>query len=237
MIVSEATARKFWGTDDAIGQVIRRVADGSEFTVVGVVGDVRLTSLNRESPAMYYPVASRVWPLMDIVVKTQGAPESALSGVRQKIHELDPALPISTVRTMDEWVSNNAAQPRLNATLLAVFAGVALLVAAIGIYGVLAYSVAQRTREIGLRMALGAQPGRVLRLVVREGMTVSLAGIAAGALALSRALASLVFGVEVHDPATFVVVTAVLTATALTACSIPARRTSRVDPMVALRQE
>ena len=154
------------------------------------------------------------------------------------MHELDPALPVSTVRTMDEWVSNTAAQPRLNAILLAVFACVALLIAAIGIYGVLSYSVNQRTREIGLRMALGAPRGRVLLLIVREGMVVGAIGIGvgiAGALALSRALASLVFDVPVRDPLTYAAVAAALTLVALAACVIPARNASRVDPMVTLR--
>jgi len=142
------------------------------------------------------------------------------------------------VRTMDEWVSNTAAQPRLNAILLAVFACVALLIAAIGIYGVLSYSVNQRTREIGLRMALGAPRGRVLLLIVREGMAVGAIGIGvgiAGALALSRALASLVFDVPVRDPLTYAAVAAALTLVALAACVIPARNASRVDPMVTLR--
>jgi putative ABC transport system permease protein len=177
---------------------------------------------------------------MDIVVMTAGRPESILAGVRRKVHDLDAELPISNVRPMDEWVSIGAAQPRLNAILLAVFASVALLIAAIGIYGVLAYSVNQRTREIGLRMALGAPRGGVLRLIVREGMAVGLAGIGiglAGALALSRALASVVFGVPVRDPATFAVVAAALTLVALAACIIPARNASRVDPMVALRYD
>ena len=141
---------------------------------------------------------------------------------------------------MDEWVTNNAAQPRLNAILLGVFACVAMLIAAIGIYGVLAYSVNQRTREIGLRMALGAPRGRVLGLIVREGMVVGAIGIGvgiAGALALSRVLASLVFDVPVRDPLTYASVAVALTLVALAACVIPARKASRVDPMVALRCE
>ena len=152
-----------------------------------------------------------------------------------------PTLPISNVRTMDEWVSNNAAQPRLNAILLAVFAAVALLIAAIGIYGVLAYSVNQRTREIGLRMALGAPRGRRAaadRARRHDGRRWSGIGIGlAGALALSRALASLVFDVPVRDPLTFGAVAAVLALVALAACIIPARKASRVDPMVALRYD
>jgi putative ABC transport system permease protein len=137
-------------------------------------------------------------------------------------------------------VATSAAQPRLNATLLAVFAGVALLIAAIGIYGVMAYSVNQRTREIGLRMALGAQPARVLRLVVGEGMAVGVVGIGAGlvaGVAFGRAVESLVYDVPVRDPVTFAVVALVLAIVALASCSIPARRAARVDPMVALRDE
>ena len=163
-----------------------------------------------------------------------------LPSIRQRVHELDPGLPISTVRTMEEWLTNNAAQPRLNAMLLGGFGVVALLIAAIGIYGVLAYSVDQRTREIGLRVALGAPRSRVLRLIVSEGMTVGALGIAAGlagALALSRGLETLVYGVRIRDPWTSAAVAIVLTLVSLAACVIPARRASRVDPMVALRQE
>ena len=240
-VVSQATAKRFFGDGDPLGRELYRVADRRGFTVVGVVGDVRHTALNQESPAIYYPsTTGRVWPLMDIVVRTDVPPESILAGVRQKVHELDAELPISNVRPMQDWVSLNAAQPRLNAILLTVFAAVALLIAAIGIYGVLAYSVNQRTREIGLRMALGAPRRRVLGQIVREGMVVGLAGIGiglAGALALTRALASLVFGVEVRDPITFGAVAGVLAIVAFAACIFPARNASRVDPMVALRYD
>ena len=239
-IVSQATARTFWGDADAIGRTLHRRADTKVFTVVGVVGDVRNTALNRESPSLYYPSAARVAGLMDVVVSVDGDPYRVLPAVRQKVHELDPQLPLSNVRTMDEWVTNNAAQPRLNAELLGIFAAVALAIAAIGIYGVLAYSVTQRTHEIGVRIALGAQSGGVVRLVVGEGMTVGLIGIGAGvaaALALSRALASLLFGIPARDPLTFGSVAIVLTVVALAASAIPARRAARVDPMIALRDE
>jgi putative ABC transport system permease protein len=240
VIVSQTTARRFWGDADPIGRTLHRQGDPSHaLTVVGVVGDVRHSSLNQESPAIYYPLGPRIG-VMDVVVRTEARPEAMLPAIRQRIRELDPSLPVSTVRTMDEWVSNNAAQPRLNAILLTAFAAVAMVIAAIGIYGVLAYSVNQRTREIGLRMALGAPRAQVLQLIVREGMTVGAIGIGAGvagALALSRALASLVFDVPVRDPLTYAAVAVVLSIVALAACVIPARNASRVDPMVALRYD
>ncbi|HTI36817.1 MAG TPA: ABC transporter permease [Vicinamibacterales bacterium] len=238
MIVSRAAARTFWGDADPIGRVVRRVADKADFTVVGVVGDVRSTTLARESPAVYYSSGTRTWPLMDVVFRPTADSAGAMTAIRRKIHDLDPDLPISNVRPMAEWISTGAAQPRLNATLLGVFAAVALLVAAIGTYGVLAYSVSQRTKELGLRMALGSDRQAVLQLIVREGMAVGLAGIAAGtaaALLLSRALSALVYGVSIHDPFTYLEVTIVLAFVALVACVVPAVRASRVDPMVALR--
>jgi putative ABC transport system permease protein len=241
MIVSESTARKFFGDEDPIGRTLTRSADlKTPFTVVGVVGDVRNTALNQESPALYYSSGARVAGLMDVVVRTNGSADAVLPLVRQRVRALDGELALANVRTMDEWLSASAAQPRLNSVLLTVFAVVALVIAAVGIYAVLAYAVTQRTREIGLRMALGATRGGVLRLIVGEGMVVGAAGIAvglAGGLALGRTLATLLFGVTVRDPATFVAVAVVLGLVALAACAIPARRAARLDPMVALRYE
>ncbi len=240
VLISRATAQKFFGGDDPIGRGIRPVAGARSFTIVGVVTDVRHTTLNRESPAMYYPIASRVWPTMDVAIRVDAAAESVLTTVRRKIHELDPELPVSNVRALDEWVAQSAAQPRLNAVVTGAFAGAALLLAALGTYGVLAYSVSLRTREIGLRMALGAPRHTLVARVVGEGMTVGLAGVVigiAGALLLSRVLASLLFGVDVRDPRTFVAAAVALTCVAVIACVVPARRASRVDPMIALREE
>jgi putative ABC transport system permease protein len=199
---------------------------------------VRNLSLSQDTPAAYYPAAATVWPLMDVVMRTSGDPLALVPAVRQVVRQMDPDIPISNARTEEQWITANSAQPRLNAALLGIFATLALVIAAVGVYGILAYSVTQRTREIGLRMALGASRGGVLRLVVREGMTVGIAGIVvgvAGALALGRTVASLVFGVRVYDPATFVIVVATLTLVALAACTIPAARAARVDPQVALR--
>lgn len=249
-IVSQDAARKLWGNNDPIGQTFYRAADPdkTQFTVVGVAGDVRNTALNQQAPALYYPLAWRIGKVassvkvvvMDIVVRTDGSPEALVPALRQKVRELDPDVPLANIRTMEDWVSNSAAQPRLNARLLGLFAMMALLIAVIGIYAVLAYSVTQRTQEIGLRIALGAQPGRVLGLIVAEGMKVGLIGIGAGllgALAMVRLLASIVYGVTVRDPFTFAGVAVGLPVIALVACFVPARRASKVDPIVALRYQ
>jgi len=248
-VVSQDTAKKLWGNADPIGRSFYRAADPKiVFTVVGVVGDVRNTALNHQSPALYYPLAWRAGTaasrikvvVMDVVARTDGSPEALVPALRQKVRELDAEIPLANIRTMQQWISNNAAQPRLNARLLTVFAAIALLIAAIGIYAVLAYSVTHRTREIGLRIALGAEPGSVLRLIVSEGMQVALIGIGGGlmgALAIGKAVSSLVYGVAVHDPSTFAGVAVALALVALAACLLPARRAAKVDPMVALRYE
>ena len=240
-IVSQATAKRFWGDENPLGHTLRRSADPRiAFTIVGVVGDVRSTALTQETPSLYYPVASRVWPVMDVVVRTDGEPEALMPQIRQKVRELDPDLALANVRSMEQWLSASAAQPRLNTVMLGVFGFVALLIASVGIYGVLAYSVSQRMGEIGVRMALGATPRGVLRLVVGEGMTVVLIGIGTGVLAglaLGQTVSSLVFGVPVRDPLTFVCVAIALAGVALAACAIPALRASRVDPLGALHSQ
>jgi putative ABC transport system permease protein len=240
IVLSRSAARKFWGDENPLGKVVHRPTVAAGYTVVGVVGEVRHTALNQEYPCLYFSAATRVAPLMDIVIRTQGRPETLLPSARARIHDIDPELPLSNVRTLVDYVYNNAAQPRLNAALLGVFAGVALLIAAIGVYGVLAYSVNQRTREIGLRMALGAQPSGVLWWIATQGMVVAIAGIAiglAGAYAMSRVLSTLLFDIQPRDSLTFTAVAAILAAVALTACIVPAVRASRVDPIIALRED
>ncbi|HEY7388971.1 MAG TPA: ABC transporter permease [Bryobacteraceae bacterium] len=241
MIISQGTAKRIWGTEDPLGHVLRIVGSGREYTIIGVVADVRNTALNAEPyPTMYYSANAMTWPTMDVVLRTSGDPLSAVPGARQKLRELDSDLPMSSVRSMDDWLSQSAAQPRLNAVLVTIFGGLALVIAAIGVYGVLSYLVNQRTREIGLRMALGAQRSSVLRLVVREGMLVAIAGIVAGvsmALVSSRVLSTLLYDVPPRDPMTFAAVAIALGLVALAACFVPALRASKVDPIVALRYE
>jgi putative ABC transport system permease protein len=244
MVVSRAFARKYWGDDDPIGKVVHLVnARGrqrADYSVVGVVGDTRNLTLNEELPTVYYSSSWRLWPSMEVAVRTAAPPDAVLPAARARIRALDPELPISAVQTMEQAMSASASQPRFNAVLLVAFAGIALLIAAVGIYGVLAYSVSQRVQEIGVRMALGAERGAVVRLVVGQGLTVALAGVGVGlavAAAGSRVLATLLFGVEARDPLTFGAGAVVLAVVALAACAVPAWRASRVDPVVALRAE
>ncbi|HKD05976.1 MAG TPA: ABC transporter permease [Bryobacteraceae bacterium] len=240
IVLSRAAAKRLWGDENPIGKKVHRPTVSQMYTVVGVVGDVRHTSLNSEFPCLYFSAATRLAGTMDIVVQTQGGAESVRNPVRARIHDIDPELPLSNVRSVADYVYNNAAQPRLNAALIGIFAAVALLIASIGVYGVLSYAVSRRTREIGLRMALGARPGTILWRVAGQGMVVSLAGIGfglAGAFALSRVLKSILFEVQPGDIATFGVVAFLLTTISLAASLGPARRAARVDPIVALREE
>ena len=218
--------------------------------IIGVVGDVRDIGLNYSpEPTMYVPIAqlsdgitailSRRWS-MTWAVRTKAPPYSLNAAIQGELRAASGGLPVAHVRTMDQIVIESTARNEFNMTLLSIFAGIALLLAAIGIYGLMAYTVQQRTQEIGIRMALGAKPSDVLRMVLRHGLLLCIVGIAAGisgAFAVIRLMKSLIFGVSPTDPVTFVGVAVLLAAVAFTACWIPARRASRVDPMVALRHE
>jgi putative ABC transport system permease protein len=251
-IVSQSFARKFWPGQDPIGKRIRWGVRDPWETVVGVVGGVNQGPFSSPlAPHVYRPYSQLPaaflendpfgdWHAMNLALRTQADPTSVTSVVLAEVHSLDPDLAVASVRTMTQAISSSVAGAQFNTILVGAFAGLALFLAAIGVYGVLAYTVARRTHEIGIRMALGAKRANVLRLVVRQGLTLTSIGVAIGvvvALALTRFLTSLLYGVKPTDPLTFVIVSVALTVTALLACYIPARRATKVDPMVALRCE
>jgi putative ABC transport system permease protein len=212
-----------------------------------VVGDVRQYLAIEEPPTAYYPytqIPASLGPIIfgrtTLAARTAADPASLAGAIRQTVQEIDSDAPVYQVTTMDELLSTAAADTRFQMVLLGIFAGIGLLLAAVGIYGLMSYSVTQRTREIGIRMALGAERGDVLRMVVRQGLRLSLTGVAAGvvaAFALSRVMASLLYGVGPTDLATFSMVPVGLTAVALAASYIPARRATKVEPVIALREE
>jgi putative ABC transport system permease protein len=241
-IINETMARLFWPNQDAVGKRFSQDKDKPKWiTVVGVVGDVREYGLDQPTaPEAYFPVSQVYWPSMTLLVRTSTKPLSQISSVTGAVHELDSQLPVSEPRELAQVVSQSSEQQRFVALLLGLFAGLALLLAAVGIFGVISYSVAQRTHEIGIRMALGAGRQDVLGMVLGEGLRLVLYGVLAGlagAWALTRFLASLLYGVHPTDLFTFSLVPLVLSAVALLACYIPARRATKVDPMVALRHE
>ena len=244
-LVDELTARRLWPNADPLGQRFRAVWLKSWTTVVGVVGSVKRDSLNSagevgvylpmgNTPALWFP------PQMTLIVRSDRDVAALASQIRSAVAAVDPTVPVKAVRPVTDLVSDSAARARFAMVLLATFAAVALTIGAVGIYGVVAYAVARRTREIGVRMALGAKTTDVLGMVLREGGILAGAGVAlgiAGALAASRLLAGFLFGVTPNDAAVFVSVPVLLGLVALGACAIPARRASRVDPVVALRSD
>jgi putative ABC transport system permease protein len=245
VVISETMARRYWPGEEAIGKRIaagRVRTDADWIQVVGVVKDVRQFELNAEPrPQMYlaYGQADFFRP-EDLVVKTDVEPASIAATVRKAVWDVDKDQPVSNIRTMDEILAESIARQRFSMLLLGVFAGVALLLAAVGIYGVMSYSVAQRTHEIGIRMALGAQTSAVLKLAVAYGLKLVIAGVVIGlvaAFALTRLMATLLFGVTPTDPATFALISLLLISVAAIASYIPARRATKVDPLIALRYE
>ncbi len=239
-IVNQEMVRRYWPDEDPIGQRLA-VGDGPWRTVVGVVGDVKQSGLDIETrPEMFWPYYQTTLSFATFVVRTSGDPEAMTSAVRVAMQEIDRELPVYNIKTVTDVISESVAPQRLNMLLLGIFAGLAMVLAAVGIYGVISYSVSQRTREIGIRMALGASHSNVLRLVVGEGMILALIGVGIGAVAsffLTRLLSTLLFGVSTTDPITFVAISLLLTGVSIVASLVPARRALRVDPMVALRYE
>jgi len=241
IVVSQAFVDSVFPNEEALGKrlIIWSGIRNEPYEIIGIVGDTRYQSLQGEPSATMY-VPTRELLFVNLVIRTQGDPLSLVGGVRKEVNALDPDQPIAAIRPMTEWVAMSAAGARYRTTLLGLFALVAMILAATGIYGVMSYSVAQRTQEIGVRMALGARPLDVLKLVVRQGMMLALIGVIvglAGALALTRVMSSLLFGVTERDPITFVAVAALLIVVAFISCFVPAHRATKVDPLVALRYE
>ena len=240
VLISEALAEGVFPDEDPLGKrLLLGLDEKTPFEIIGIVGDIRHRTLEADPFAtMYLPVPGTPWT--NLTIKVAGDPLNLAAAVREEVQAIDPDQPIAAVRTMEQVVAESIGAPRYRTLLLGLFALVALLLAAIGIYGVTSYAVAQRTHEIGIRMALGAQPRAVHRLVIGQGIRLALVGVGAGligAFALTRLLAGLLFGVTATDPLTFTGVAVILTAIALLACWIPARRAARVDPMIALRHE
>ena len=242
ILINEALARRFFADEDAVGRRLSLGLNDIHGEIVGVVGDVRNRSLDKEAgPEFYVPSQQLPVNTMSLVVRTTSDNLTSVGGpLRSVVQELDKDLPLYRVRPMESLVSATVARQRFSMTLIMAFAGLALALAAVGIFSVMSFLVAQRTHEIGVRMALGAQPRAIVSLVVRHGAALTLVGIAAGfgvAFAVTRVMRSLLYEVSATDPAIFIIVPLVVAGVALVACFVPARRATKVDPMVALRYE
>jgi putative ABC transport system permease protein len=244
IIINETMARRFWANENPLGRRIKLNREVRWDEIIGVVGDIKTTDLDGEvQPTVYWPHHSWGFAFGAIVARTTVEPTSLAPTIMREIHALDPDVAISDVRTMDDVLWRSTARPRFNTLLLTILAVVALALAVVGIYGVMSYAVSQRKHEIGVRMALGADSGDVIKLVIKHGMTLTLIAVGLG-LALSFALTWLLSGwlgwlyqVKPTDPLTFIGVSLLLSAVALLACYIPARRATKLDPMETLRHE
>jgi len=246
-VVNEELVRQYFPHDNPVGARIRWARDAGPprwMTIIGVASDVKQSGLNQPvDPAVYTPFvqSDEVWRhWMTLVIRTDNSSSGLIEQVKAQVWRVDRQIPVSDVQTMEQRMAVSLAQQRFNMLLLGAFAALALILAGVGIYGVMGYTASQRTHEIGIRMALGGQRRDVLRLIVAEGAKLTFAGILigiVGALALTRVMAGLLFEVKPGDPAIFAVVAILLALVALAACYIPARRATKVDPMVALRYE
>ena len=244
LIISQSLARRYWPNGDAIGKRLKwGPAESNDvwLTIVGVVGDVKQSTLEVETtPHTYEPFLQNTGSSLNVAIRASGEPASLSSALRSTVWTVDPQLAVAQIQTMDQVISESTTPRRFNLFLLAGFASLALILSAVGIYGVIAYSVVRRVHEIGVRMALGAQRRDVMRLVVGQGVLLLGIGVLVGilgTLALTRSLESFLYGIRATDPVTFACVVAILAGVALVACYIPARRATKVDPMIALRYE
>jgi putative ABC transport system permease protein len=241
MIVNETAARHFWPGQNPLGKRVAGSRDATPRQVVGMVADVKFASVNAPGTDQFYvPLEQMPYATITLVVRSKQNPQALVSVIRQKLAETDPTLPVAEILNMDQVVSASIAQPRLILQFVAGFAGFALLLAAIGIYGVMAYLVSARKQEMGIRLSLGASPQQTLHLMLRSGLRLALLGVGAGvilSLFLTRLMASLLFGTHAADPLAFIGAAAVLVLVALLACYLPARRATLVDPIVVLRYE
>jgi len=240
-IVNQTTAERYWPGQNAVGKHVANSRDMIQREIVGVVADVKFSGLDEaDSEEVYVPMSQVPSPNMTLLVRSSASAQPLVTAVREKISELDADLPVSGVLSMQDVIATSVAQPRIVMQFVGVFAAFALLLAAVGIYGVMAYSVSVRKQEMGIRLALGARPADILRLVVGQGMRMTFVGVVIGiaaSLALTRLLASLLFGVRATDPFVFGIAALALVGTAFLACYLPARRATRVDPIVVLRYE
>ncbi len=240
-VINGAMAKHFWPNEDPIGKRFIFFQDTVLREIVGLVKDTAVGAIGETpQPVVYLPLRQNYSPAATLQVRTSREPAAALASVRARVQDLDRNLALTNVNTIEEIMDQGLWGPRMGAVLLSLFALLAMVLAAGGIYGVMSYSVSQRTQEVGIRIALGAQPRQVLQLIVGEGLRIAAIGLAAGLVAaalLMRLLSSLLFGVSASDPLTFVGVALLLGAVALLACYLPARRAMQVDPIVALRYE
>src|SRR5215213_8652154 len=240
VVVCRELVRTFFPDGDALGKRVRAGGD-DWWTIVGVVGDVKQSGLTQPSrPELYFPYPAYRPDGMTLVVRAAHDPEEMAAVVRREVQAVDPNQPVYEVRTMEEVINRSISTLRLNMTLLTIFAGLATLLAVVGIYSIMSYLVTQHTREIGIRVALGAQPGNILKLVLGQGLALTLVGVCVGALVafgLTHLITRFLYEVGGNDPLTYVSVSLLLIVVALVACYIPARRATKVDPLVALRYE
>jgi putative ABC transport system permease protein len=244
IVIDEEFAKRYWPNEDPVGKRVRLGTenDAPRLEVLGVVGRVKMESLNQNSDRVqgYFPYNQTPDNSMTVIIKGAADPNQLISSVRGAIKEIDPDQPIYSVRTMNEIRAESVAGERLNLTLLSLFAGIALVLAIVGIYGVMSYSVTQRTHEIGIRMAIGARPRDVFKMVLAQGMKLALIGVVLGlgfAFALTRLMETMLFGVEPTDKLTFAAISIMLITVALLACYLPGRRATKVEPTISLRYE